>query len=72
MMTALDSNVFIYALEGNREFGEYARYILTAIANGILAGNACELAYPKVLTGSEKESNVRVVCWKAQMSRMGR
>ncbi|MGB4800397.1 MAG: type II toxin-antitoxin system VapC family toxin [Candidatus Saccharimonadales bacterium] len=58
-MIALDSNVFIYALEGNEEFGEDARQLLNAAANGVVAGNASELVYLEVLTGTGGEKPAR-------------
>ncbi len=56
-MIALDANVFIYALEGNVEFGRDSRLVLDAVANGLVAGHASELVYLEVLTGAEGERN---------------
>jgi predicted nucleic acid-binding protein len=58
-MIAIDANVFIYALEGNAEFGYDARMLLDSIANGITVGHASELVYLEVLTGAGNGKNAR-------------
>lgn len=46
---ALDSVIFIYALEGNLEFGELARKILQMIEQGKCRGFACDLVLAELM-----------------------
>lgn len=48
-MIALDSNIFIYMLEGNKEFGELARDLFVAIEQTNLDAIASELVFMEVL-----------------------
>ncbi|MDY6804274.1 MAG: type II toxin-antitoxin system VapC family toxin [Cyanobacteriota bacterium] len=46
---ALDSVIFIYALEGNPEFGDRALKILEAIEQGRCQGFACDLVLAELM-----------------------
>jgi len=49
VMIALDSVIFIYALEGNPEFGELARKVLEMIEQGQCQGVASDLVLAELM-----------------------
>lgn len=52
---ALDSVIFIYALEGNREFGEVARKVFELIEQGKCQGVACDLVLAELMVKPLRE-----------------
>jgi predicted nucleic acid-binding protein len=46
---ALDTVVFIYALEGHSEFGDRAKYLLEQIEVGEIKGFACDLVLAELM-----------------------
>lgn len=50
-LVGLDTNIFIYTLEGNTTFGRMAAQLLRAATAGEVAAIASELIYMEVLTG---------------------
>ena len=57
---ALDTVVFIYALEGNREFGERAIKIFEMIEQGICQGFACDLVLAELMVKPLRQGQVEV------------
>lgn len=50
IVTGLDSNLFIYFLEGNLQFGGYAKEVFLSIEKGDLDACASELVFFEVLS----------------------
>jgi predicted nucleic acid-binding protein len=62
MRVALDSNIFIYALQRNEEFYRATLSLLKAIESGKMTGVASRLVYAEVLSDSALTSHdIRVI-----------
>ena len=57
---ALDTVVFIYALEGNREFGERARLLLEMIEKGECRGFASDLVLAELMVKPLREGKPEI------------
>ena len=57
---ALDSVVFIYALEGNPAFGERAKSILQTIERGQCQGFACDLVLAELMVKPLREGKPEI------------
>ena len=57
---ALDSVIFIYALEGNREFGDRVLKIFEAIEQGKCQGFACDLVLAELMVKPLREGQVEI------------
>ncbi len=57
---ALDSVIFIYALEGNAEFGDRVLKIFEAIEQGKCQGFACDLVLAELMVKPLREGQVEI------------
>ena len=57
---ALDSVIFIYALEGNLEFGNRAIKIFEMIENGSCQGFACDLVLAELMVKPLRTGEIEI------------
>ncbi len=60
-MIALDANLFIYLLEGNKEFGQMAADVFLEIESTGVAAMASELVYFEVLSSSKLSDELAAI-----------
>ncbi len=57
---AIDSNVLIYLLEGNEEFGIRARAVVDALDDGVLLGSMATVGQVEILAGPARVGDASV------------